>query len=144
MKNGEIIAGARFSRGESGMVKTYKPQMRLTLQSNTDPRLAQLSERIDKSHAALNKKLDELYRLREVSSGEQWRHYEEQIRALKEQEIRLLKSKNTAWMAHWLRRDGEVEIVERPHRTLGLSLIAISAAGLALLGYLAWKLNSGA
>ncbi|UTF61074.1 hypothetical protein [Gilvimarinus sp. DA14] len=113
------------------------------MQSDTDQRLAELSARIDKNHLALNKKLDELYRLREASSGEQWRHYEEQIRALKEQEIRLLKSKNTAWMAHWLRRDGEVEVVERPHRKLGLSLIGISLAGLAILAYLAWKLNAG-
>lgn len=108
-----------------------------------DSRLTQLSERLDKNHAQITRQLDELYQLREQSEGEQWREYEEQIRHLKEQEIRLLKSKNAAWMAHWLRTDGEVEITERPHRKLGLAIIGISVTALIALGFYAWKINSG-
>jgi hypothetical protein len=97
---------------------------------------------LDNTHAELTRKLDELYRLREAASGEQWRDYEAQIRALKEQEIRLLKSKNTAWVANWLRQDGEIEVIERPHRTLGLILMGLSAAGAIGLGALWWHLAS--
>lgn len=109
---------------------------------NTDKRLTQLSARLDSAHANISAKLDELYLLREASEGEQWRDYETQIRALKEQEIRLLKSKNTAWMAHWLRSDGEIEVLEAPHRTLGAVLICISALGAIGLGVLWWYLHS--
>ncbi|WP_157484862.1 hypothetical protein [Gilvimarinus polysaccharolyticus] len=108
----------------------------------TDTRLIELSARLDKTHADMTAKLDELYRLREASDGEQWREYEAQIRALKEQEIRLLKSKNTAWMAHWLRSDGEIEVVDAPHRTLGIILIGISIIGAAALATLWWYLDS--
>lgn len=107
-----------------------------------DVRLAELSARLDKTHADLTHKLDELYRLREASDGEQWREYEAQIRTLKEQEIRLLKSKNTAWMANWLRQDGEIEIIETPHRTLGIILIGLSMIGAIGLGILWWYLAS--
>ena len=113
-----------------------------TLDPKADKRLTELSARLDKTHAEMTRKLDELYRLREASEGEQWREYEAQIRALKEQEIRLLKSKNTAWMAHWLRTDGEVEVVEAPHRTLGMILIGISVVGAIGLGLMWWYLQS--
>lgn len=107
-----------------------------------DKKLTALSQRIDDSHAALKARLDELYQQREASSGEQREHYETQIRELRDQEIRLLKSKKAAWMAHWLRTEGEVEIVERPYRKLGLALMLVSATALLGLAYYAWQINS--
>ncbi|MDO3384078.1 hypothetical protein [Gilvimarinus algae] len=105
-----------------------------------DKRLTELSARLDKNHAALTTKLDQLYQLREQASGAQRQEYEAKIRELKEMEIRLLKSKNAAWMAHWLKSDGEVEVVERPHRKLGLALMVFSGVSLILLALYAWSL----
>jgi hypothetical protein len=134
------LAPPRYNAGHPD--NKLAQQRDTTLDPKADTRLTELSARLDKTHADLTHKLDELYQLREASDGEQWREYESQIRALKEQEIRLLKSKNTAWMAHWLRTDGEVEVVDAPHRTLGLILIGISIIGAVGLGILWWYLQS--
>ncbi|MBU2885012.1 hypothetical protein KO507_04430 [Gilvimarinus agarilyticus] len=112
------------------------------MQQTNDKKLQALSQRIDDNHGELQKKLDALYQEREKCSGPQREEIEEQIRALRNQEIRLLKSKKAAWMAHWLRTDGEVEIVEHPYRKLGATLMILCAIALAVLGVYAWKINS--
>lgn len=106
-----------------------------------DPKLLALSQRIDNNHEQLKTKLDDLYQERELSSGEQRDEIETQIRELRNQEIRLLKSKKAAWMAHWLRTENEVEIVEHPHRKLGATLMIISALALLGLAIYSWQLS---
>lgn len=107
-----------------------------------DPRLKQLSQRLDDSLEALHQRLNTLYDAKQNASGAAREALEEQIRDLKNQEIRLLKSKKAAWMAHWLRTENEVEIVEHPHRKLGIALISVSLIALILLGIYAYSLNS--
>ncbi|MDO3386514.1 hypothetical protein QWI17_11775 [Gilvimarinus sp. SDUM040013] len=112
------------------------------MQHTEDQKLTALSQRIDDSHDALKARLDQLYTQREASTGAERDNVEEQIRALRDQEIRLLKSKKAAWMAHWLRTEGEIEVIEHPYRKLGATLMIISVIALMGLATYAWQINS--